>query len=152
MLSRSFGEKFAVVFSSFIFAVIHLNFSQAIFAFFIGLILGTLYIRTGNMKYNFCLHLINNGYAAIGAILLSNKFELVTIIFELLVFFIVILSFIMLVNEICNKLKNKEKILLLNGKIIPKNLRYILCDYTVIITMIFTSLLFAATEIILKTL
>ena len=104
------------------------------------------------MKYNFCLHLINNGYAAIGAILLSNKFELVTIIFELLVFFIVILSFIMLVNEICNKLKNKEKILLLNGKIIPKNLRYILCDYTVIITMIFTSLLFAATEIILKTL
>ena len=151
-LTRNFGEKFSIVFSSFIFAIIHLNFSQAIFAFLMGLILGILYVKTGTMKYNCMLHLLNNGYAAVGAILLFNKLNLATIIFEFLVFLIVMISGIVIINEICNKLKNREKIIDLGGNIIPKNFKYIFTDYTMIITIALTGLLFTATEMILKNL
>lgn len=149
-LSKEFGEKFAVVFSSFIFAVSHLNFSQAIFAFFIGLILGTLYVKTRTMKYNVLLHLLNNGYAVIAEILLFNELDFIAIIYEIIIISVLGISGVILIEELVNKFKKKEKLIWFEGKAIPKNFKYMITDYTVIVSMIFTVLLFAATETILK--
>ena len=148
-ISRGFGEKFAVVFSSLIFAVSHLNFSQAIFAFLMGLILGTLHIKTKSMKYNCLIHFLNNGYAALSEILLFNEHELGALILEIMILTVIILSTIVFIEELVKKIRNKEKIILLEGKIIPKNFKYILADFTVIISIVFVVLLFTATEIIL---
>lgn len=148
-LSRNFGEKFAVVFSSLVFAVSHLNFSQAIFAFLMGLVLGTLYVKTKSMKYNCLLHFFNNGYAAIGEILLFNNLELSAYIFEITILVVIAFSVLILIVELLKKIQKRETINWLEGKIIPKNFKYILTDYTVIISIVFIVLLFTTTEIIL---
>lgn len=149
-LTRNFGDKFAVVFSSLIFAVSHLNIYQAIFAFFMGLILGTLYVKTGSMKYNGLLHLANNGYAVIAEILIFNELSFFALVFEMLILAIVFWSAFVFIEQIIEKIKNKEKIIWLKGNIIPKNFKYIFTDYTAIVSIIFTSILFTATELILK--
>lgn len=149
-LSRNFGEKFAVVFSSLIFGISHLNFSQAIFAFFTGIILGTLYVKTGSMKYNCLLHFLNNGYSTVTAIMLYNGFESGLFIFTISVLVIIGLCGISAIKSFVDKLENKEKIELLEGKLIPNNFKYILADYTVIVSITFVVLLFGATETILK--
>lgn len=149
-LSRNFGEKFAVVFSSFVFAISHLNSSQAVFAFFMGLILGTLYIKTKTMKYNCLLHFLNNGYAAIAAILLYNEIEFGTFIYEIAILAVIVITGVFAIQELFKKLESKEKFNLLEGKLLPNNFKYILTDYTVIVSSVFIVLLFCATEAILK--
>lgn len=58
--SRKFGTTFALVCSSLIFAIGHFNVLQGIFAFLAGLVLGSLYLKTGNLKMSILLHFINN--------------------------------------------------------------------------------------------
>lgn len=149
-LSKNFGDKFAVVFSSFVFAVSHLNSSQAIFAFFMGLVLGTLYLKTRTMKYNCLLHFINNGYAAIAAILLYNEIEFGAFLYEIIILSVIVLAGVFTIEELFKKFENKEKLIWLDGKLLPNNFKYILTDYTVIVSTIFIVLLFSATEAILK--
>lgn len=149
-LSRNFGEKFAVVFSSIIFGISHLNSSQAIFAFFMGIILGTLYVKTKTMKYNCLLHFVNNGYAAVAAILLYNEIEFGAFLYEIAIVAVIIIAGVFAITELFKKLESKEKIKWLEGKLIPSNFKYILTDYTVIVSGIFVALLFCATEAILK--
>lgn len=149
-LSRNFGDKFSVVFSSLVFGIVHLNFSQAFFAFTIGLILGTLYVKTGSMKYNMLLHMINNGYAAIAAILLFNELNFAIFIYEMILLFVIIICTITFMETVIEKRKKHEKITWLDGELIPKNIKYILTDYTVIISTVFVVVLFMATEMILN--
>lgn len=58
--SKKFGTTFALVCSSLIFAIGHFNVLQGIFAFLAGLVLGSLYLKTGNLKMSILLHFINN--------------------------------------------------------------------------------------------
>ena len=55
----------AVVFSSLLFGLAHMNPAQVPFAFLIGLILGYIYLRTGNIVLSSIIHIINNSMSCI---------------------------------------------------------------------------------------
>ena len=71
----------AILISSFIFGIIHLNPAQIPFAFAIGLIFGWLYYRTGSLVPGIVGHFINNSIACIQMATIPKE-ELNTTTFE----------------------------------------------------------------------
>ncbi len=57
---RVFGDKAAIVVSGFIFGLSHGNFYQFFYAFFIGIVLAYIYIRTGKLRYTILFHMTIN--------------------------------------------------------------------------------------------
>ena len=57
---RPLGEGFAIVLSSAIFAVFHMNFTQMFFTFFCGLVWGYAYCRSGKFWHVCFLHIAYN--------------------------------------------------------------------------------------------
>ena len=55
-----FGDGAAIFLSALMFGLMHGNFTQFFYAFFIGLIFGFIYIRTGKVKYSISLHMLIN--------------------------------------------------------------------------------------------
>ena len=51
-----FGQKTALVFSALLFALYHVNLYQFFYAFGLGLLLGTLYLKTGSIWMGYVLH------------------------------------------------------------------------------------------------
>jgi len=68
LLNQGAGARTAVLLSAFLFAVMHLNPWQGVAAFFIGLVLGWVYLRTRSLALCMTLHAINNGFS----VLMSN--------------------------------------------------------------------------------
>ena len=58
--TRMYGEKRAVIFSAFVFALFHGNLSQMFYAFTLGLVFGYVYIKTDDIKYSAGLHMFVN--------------------------------------------------------------------------------------------
>ena len=58
--TEQFGTKFAVVFSAVLFGLFHGNIQQACYATLLGLVFGTIYIKTKNLKYTISLHMMIN--------------------------------------------------------------------------------------------
>ena len=63
----------AILISSFIFGVVHMNPAQIPFAFLLGLMFGWLYYRTGSLLPGIVGHVLNNSTAAINMILYGNS-------------------------------------------------------------------------------
>lgn len=59
-LLRPYGDSFAIITSSVLFALMHGNFIQIPFAFFVGLVLAYAVVRTGSMVPAILIHFINN--------------------------------------------------------------------------------------------
>ena len=55
----------AIVVSALFFAVIHLNPWQALNAFILGLVMGYVYFKTGNLWLTMLIHFVNNGTAVV---------------------------------------------------------------------------------------
>ncbi len=103
---RKHGYGVAAVFSSLMFALMHQNIIQIIFAFGMGLLLCKLYERTGKLIYCMLVHFINNAYAVLlGAAPMSA--EIMTYI-EIA---IGIIGFIVLIICICTKRLNLKRFL-----------------------------------------
>ena len=64
---RKYGNWFAILISSMIFAFLHCNLVQAPFAFLAGIAIGYFSIVTGTVWTGIFIHLINNGISAITA-------------------------------------------------------------------------------------
>ncbi|NCC86996.1 MAG: CPBP family intramembrane metalloprotease [Clostridia bacterium] len=62
---RKFGDKFAIVMSSLIFAVMHGNMVQAPFAFILGCAIGYLVIITGTLWTGVIIHFTNNAFSVV---------------------------------------------------------------------------------------
>lgn len=58
-LSR-FGDTFAIIISAVAFGLFHGNFYQFFYAAFLGLLLGYVYAKSGNVKYTVIFHMIIN--------------------------------------------------------------------------------------------
>ena len=54
---RRFGDGFALLVSSVLFAVVHGNFVQAPYAFLMGLVIGYFVLRTGSLWAGIFIHL-----------------------------------------------------------------------------------------------
>lgn len=50
----------AILFSAFLFGLVHFNPAQSMFAFMIGILFGWVYVRTGSMMPGLVAHMINN--------------------------------------------------------------------------------------------
>ncbi|MDR3314328.1 MAG: CPBP family intramembrane metalloprotease [Oscillospiraceae bacterium] len=62
---RRYGDVFAVVFSSLLFALLHGNLLQGVFAFFAGLAMGFAAVYSGSLWPGIVLHFLNNGFAVV---------------------------------------------------------------------------------------
>ena len=62
----------AILISSFIFGVVHMNPAQVPFAFLLGMMFGWLYYRTGSLLPGIIGHVLNNSVAAVNMILYGN--------------------------------------------------------------------------------
>lgn len=64
-----YNKTAAVLVSSILFSLIHMNFDQIPFAFAAGLLMGYLYVRTGSIWSGVILHAVNNGFAYFSEVL-----------------------------------------------------------------------------------
>jgi sodium transport system permease protein len=71
-LRRRFAPGTAIVFSSFLFALYHFNVFQLLPAFVLGLVLGTLALRTGSVLPGILFHMLHNGLL-IGLVMLEAR-------------------------------------------------------------------------------
>lgn len=62
---RRYGDRFAIVISAFVFAVLHGNLIQAPFAFIAGLGLGYAVCATGSIWTGVAIHFLNNFYSVV---------------------------------------------------------------------------------------
>lgn len=173
--SKKYGTAFAIISSSILFSLIHLNISQALFAFIMGIILAVVTIRNKSIIPAAIIHFINNGYAAIITIFENNLLVLsVTNIVMLLLCFIGVVIAIYeiiknrkLIKDVIvyyiNIFKRKEikddldEINLNNNSDeifvqtkLSKGYKYILYDYTFIISAILVFVMLFVTQSMLS--
>lgn len=141
--SKRFGKLFAVLFSALIFGLIHMNLSQGIFAFILGIIFAIIAIKTNSIKITMLLHFLNNGYAALKVIFDGSK--LVTGILDNIVLAFVVVGVIILLKNL-PKLKNLNK----EDFKINKDCKLLIKNYTFIISIILVVVMFAVTETSLR--
>lgn len=65
---RKYGDKFAILMSSLVFALMHGNMIQIPFAFIAGLALGYAAVKTGSLWTGIIIHFINNSMAVLSMI------------------------------------------------------------------------------------
>ena len=137
--SKKYGTAFAVVFSALLFGLYHMNVSQGIFAFLLGLVFGVIAIKTGTIQYTVLLHFLNNAYACLGMILgeeaIGFKFLFNTVIA------ISVVGGILILKNLPNLRKLKKEDLEVN-----KDCKFLLRNYTFVLSMITVVVMFIATE------
>lgn len=100
---RKYGNTFAIITSSLIFGLMHGNVFQSFFAFFTGLILGYIVVKTNNILISMLLHFCNNLIAALG--LIFERYSTGNIGNYILI----ILIFVIIIFGILNYTKYKKK-------------------------------------------
>ena len=75
----------AILISSLFFGIIHLNVHQAVNGFFIGIVMGFIYIKTDSLILTIFLHFINNLYCLIAGYIpylekIESNFSIVTLV------------------------------------------------------------------------
>ncbi|SFD03881.1 CPBP family glutamic-type intramembrane protease [Butyrivibrio sp. YAB3001] len=63
--ARRYGELTAIIFSALAFGLFHCNIYQFFYAFAIGLILGYIYVRSGNIYLTIIMHMIVNASSSV---------------------------------------------------------------------------------------
>lgn len=66
----------AIHYSAFFFALIHMNLSQAVGAFIIGLFIGWIYYKTGSLWMAILVHFLNNGLSILFTLAFPHDIEL----------------------------------------------------------------------------
>ena len=66
--THKYGETVSVFVSALLFGLIHGNSAQFFLAFMLGLLFGTVYVRTGNVWLTIALHLMINLTASLGSV------------------------------------------------------------------------------------
>lgn len=148
------GAIFATIVSSIVFATIHLNISQFMFAFLVGILFGIVRTKTGKMYPTMILHLINNGFAVIQA-LFYDKIMFMDI-FTYSVIAINAVGFCILIYMLYKKvmeLKDKESIKALKEKLDYRKIKiditenmFVFKDYTFLVCALLCAILFTAVE------
>lgn len=64
---RRHGTAFAVAGSAIVFSLVHLDFSNVVFALVAGIVFGVLYAKTNNLWITIAIHALNNGLAVVGS-------------------------------------------------------------------------------------
>ncbi len=148
------GAILATVVSALIFATIHLNISQFIFAFLVGIVFGIVRTKTNKLYPTMILHFLNNGIAMIEVLLYRHDTFM-----EIFTYFNIALNavgFCILIYMLYKKimeLKDKESIKRLKEELDYRKLKlnivensYVFADYTFAIATILSVTMFIAME------
>ncbi len=73
--TRRYGEWIAILYSSLAFGLFHCNLYQIFYAFVIGILLGYVYVRTGNIILTIIMHMSLNATSSILAPLAPEVYE-----------------------------------------------------------------------------
>lgn len=83
---RKYGDVFAIVTSSLVFGLVHMDISTSVFAIGAGLIMGYAFVRTGNLAVSIVIHFLNNSVAVIlNELSLRSDSDLSSVIMLLLI-------------------------------------------------------------------
>lgn len=145
--SQKFGNRFAILASAILFAILHMNISQSLFAFLMGIILGVIALKTNRILETGIIHFLNNGYAALTMILEGNQ-TAITLIngFYIAIFLLGIILLVM--STVKKKEIIKERIKNLKEKKEKKKspYHYIACDYTFLVACILMIVMLILTQ------
>ena len=148
------GVVFATVVSALVFATIHLNFTQFIFAFLVGILFAMVREKTGKLYPTMILHFINNAVATIEVLFYEHATFMQ--IFTYIQIGINAIGFAILIYMLYNKfmeLKDKEKIKELKEKLDYRKIKlnisedlFVFKDFTFCIAAILAIVAFAVIE------
>lgn len=71
-----YGEGLAVLLSGLMFGLFHGNLNQFFYAFFIGMMLAFIYVKTGNIWYTVVMHMIINFFGSVVSVLILRMVDL----------------------------------------------------------------------------
>ena len=158
--SKGFGKGFAILLSALLFGIIHMNFAQGILAFVVGLLMGYIYLKSGDIRVTMLLHLLNNAYSSFQMMFgeASTTVKIITIIYLVPIAFGGIILIIKLIKAIVSYVRSKK-----NGEktnlILPQisinreelsNLKYMFTNFTFITMLVLLILEFALIETLLR--
>ncbi|WP_050008127.1 CPBP family intramembrane glutamic endopeptidase [Butyrivibrio sp. WCE2006] len=99
--SRRYGEWNAIIISALIFGLIHTNIFQFFYAFFLGIMLGYVYIYTRKLIYTIIMHVTFNFFGAFVPILINPNLSEVTtgnIIYSSIQYIVAFVGLILLIR------------------------------------------------------
>lgn len=73
-----YGQGVAIVISSIMFGLFHGNLNQFFYAFFLGMLLAFIYVKTGNIKYSIIVHMMLNAVGTVISVLVMQNLDLET--------------------------------------------------------------------------
>ncbi len=82
---RPYGRTGAIIISSFLFGLMHVDIARVIFATAFGIILGICYDYTGSIKVTMLIHFINNAISATATIAM-DRFPILTVLLSLAIY------------------------------------------------------------------
>ncbi len=98
-----YGAVFSVIMSGLMFGLIHGNFGQFFYAFFLGCLFAAIYVKTGNVLYTIILHMIvNMSSSVIGVYVLDDFYKrgmesLPYVIYSVFIFLSAIVGIVMII-------------------------------------------------------
>lgn len=130
--AKKHGTLFAIIFTSLMFGIIHMNIPQAVNAILIGIIFAYITVKTGTILPAMILHFINNG---LSALLMMNESNItISNIINYVYIGLVILGTIVLGKKI---LKNKKEFALENVSKSKVGIKMIMSNYYMIVLIMF---------------
>lgn len=103
---RRSGDIFALVASSLIFGIFHLNLIQMPYAFIVGLCIGYFVMRTGSLWVGVIIHFINNTVSATMELLMPNLSEETVIVINVVYNFICVILAVIAIIALLLKYKD----------------------------------------------
>ncbi|WP_258101925.1 CPBP family intramembrane glutamic endopeptidase [Marinoscillum pacificum] len=74
--AKNYGQVKGLILSSLLFAAFHMNLPQGVNAFFIGLFMGWIYLKTGNIWFPIFIHWLNNSIVMVAFIYTDDVFSI----------------------------------------------------------------------------
>lgn len=141
-LTKKYGALFSIILSAVIFGLIHGNIIQAIFAFFTGLVLGYVYIKTNSIGVCMLIHFINNMFGALAIIMPTYEVQI-----TMVMLFMAVIGLILLIS---NLTKFKQNFLIDNIDIVKVNKKYMLTSVSFIFMISFYLLMNVYVYVLMK--
>lgn len=69
---RRFGDRFAIIVSSVFFMLMHGNPDQTIYPLMSGIVMGYVFVKTGDLKYSMIIHFVNNFLSIVTDFIYNN--------------------------------------------------------------------------------
>lgn len=96
----SYGEVLAIVVSAVMFGLFHANVAQTIYTTILGLLLGYVYIKSGNLLYTIALHMMMNLVHGVVPLTITNHYSQTTLlIYQVCLILIAIVGFVIFFKE-----------------------------------------------------